>query len=77
MNKCKTVYKEVEVDITLDDFDTADLIDELEERGEIPAEVNGSAKDLITAIWLKRRNGNSDYQWELDKLIYQTIGQIV
>jgi hypothetical protein len=27
------VYKEVEVDIDLDDFDTEELIDELERRG--------------------------------------------
>ena len=30
----KTVYTEVEVDVDLGEFDTADLIDELEERGE-------------------------------------------
>ena len=31
----KTVYTEVEVDINLSDFETDDLIEELESRGEI------------------------------------------
>lgn len=77
MSNYKTVYKEVEVDVCLDDFDTADLIEELEERGQVPAGADGNARDLITTIWLKRRNGNHDYQQELDSLIYQTLGQIV
>ena len=73
----KSVYKEVEVDINLGDFETDDLLDELESRGELPADSQYDAKDLLTAIWLKRRTGRTDYQTELDQLIYAGLGQIV
>ena len=36
MSKYKTVYTEVEVDIDVSEFDTEDLLDELESRGELP-----------------------------------------
>ena len=73
----KSVYKEVEVDIDLSDFETDDLLEELESRGELPADSQYDAKDLLTAIWLKRRTGRTDYQTELDQLIYAGLGQIV
>ena len=73
----KTVYTEVEVDVDLSDFDTEDLLDELESRGALPVDSNFDAKDLLTAIWLKRRVGRTDYQTELDQLIYAGLGRIV
>ena len=73
----KSVYKEVEVDINLGDFETDDLLEELESRGELPADSQHNSKDLLTAIWLKRRVGRTDYQTELDQLIYAGLGQIV
>ena len=73
----KSVYKEVEVDIDLSDFETDDLLEELESRGELPADSQHNAQDLLTAIWLKRRTGRTDYQTELDQLIYAGLGQIV
>ena len=73
----KSVYKEVEVDIDLSDFETDDLLEELESRGELPADSQYDAKDLLTAIWLKRRMGRTNYQTELDQLIYAGLGQIV
>ena len=73
----KSVYKEVEVDINLGDFETDDLLDELESRGELPADSQHNAKDLLNAIWLKRRIGRTDYQTELDQIIYAGQGQIV
>ena len=77
MSKYKTVYREVEVDIDISDFDTEDLLDELESRGELPAEASFDAKELLEKIWMKRRLGNHDYQTELDQLIYQTLGHVV
>ncbi len=72
----RTVYKEVEIDVELDDFDDQDLIDELERRGR-GFEVNGSTPtELVTKIYEKRRLGR-DYQQELDELIYVAIGRIV
>jgi hypothetical protein len=71
----KTIYTEVEVDVDLSDFDTDDLLEELESRGSLPVE--GDSKALLAAIWMKRRMGNNDYQQELDQLIYAVLGHIV
>ena len=71
----RTVYHEVEVDIDLEDFDTDDLIAELESRGHtIEDEID--IKDVLTALYEKRRAGR-DYQTELDELIYQGLGRLV
>ena len=72
----KTVYTEVEVDVDLSDFDTDDLLEELEERGALPVEGNYDAKSLLEAIWQKRREGR-DYQQELDQLIYAGLGKVI
>lgn len=71
-----TVYTEVEVDVDLDEFDTDDLIEELERRGKGLEVAEGAGTELITAIWLKRRQGQ-DYQTELDNLIYTVIGKVI
>jgi hypothetical protein len=71
----KTVYKEVEVDVDLGDFDTDDLIEELESRGAGGGQF-GDGKDILTRIYEKRRLGR-DYQDDLDQLIYVGIGRIV
>ena len=71
-----TVYTEVEVDVTLDDFDDYDLIEELERRGK-GFEVNSNTPtELVEKIWLNRRLGQ-DYQKELDELIYIAIGKVI
>jgi hypothetical protein len=72
-----TVYTEVEVDVSLTDFETEDLLEELENRGSLPAEGDVDAKELVHNIWLKRRLGNHDYQHELDQLIYQVLGRVI
>ena len=77
MRHSKTVYTEVEVDVDISDFETEDLLDELEARGSLPAEADFDAKELLEAIWMKRRNGNDNYQEELDRLIYQVLGHVV
>ena len=68
----KTIYTEVEVDVDLRDFDTDDLIDELENRGHM-ADTN--SKDLLNDIYQKRRLGQN-YESELDQLIYAVLGKI-
>ena len=71
-----TIYTEVEVDVSLDDFSDDDLLDEMERRG-LGAEVaDSTASEIITSIWLKRRLG-FDFQSELDQLIYQVTGKII
>ena len=77
MSKYKTVYTEVEVEVDLTDFETEDLIEELEDRGQ---GMNGTgiydSKELVEQIWMLRRNGK-DYQRQLDNLIYNVTGRIV
>ena len=73
----KTVYTEVEVDVDLGEFDTEDLLEELESRGALPVDNTYDAKDLLQAIWLKRRMGRTDYQTELDQLIYSGLGHVI
>ena len=77
MSKYKTIYTEVEVDVDISEFDTDDLLDELASRSSLPTEADSNAKELVEQIWLKRRQGNHDYQQELDKLIYQVTGHVI
>ena len=70
-----TVYTEVEVDVSLDDFDDDDLIDELTKRGRGFEVDSFTPTELLNVIYEKRRNGK-DYQRELDELIYVAIGRI-
>ena len=72
----KTVYKEVEVDVDLSEFDTEDLIEELESRGAGVEPEFGDGKEILQTIYEKRRL-NQDYQPELDQLIYLGLGKIL
>jgi hypothetical protein len=71
----KTIYTEVEVDVDLGDFDTADLIEELESRGS-GTTTFGNGAELLRAIYEKRRLGQ-DYQTELEQLIFLGLGKII
>jgi len=73
----KYVTAEVEVDI--EDFDTDELIEELERRG-VDYNTSGvdgdEMREVLDQIWQKRRLGQN-YQSQLDKLIYGVLGKIV
>jgi hypothetical protein len=69
----KTIYTEVEVDVDLSDFETDDLIEELESRG---AGAPRDGKEILETIWLKRRQGR-DYQPELEQLIWLGLGKVI
>lgn len=71
----KTIYTEVEVDVDLSDFDTDDLIEELESRGSGTPDF-GDGKDVLRLIYEKRRLGQ-DYQSDLDQLIWLGLGKII
>jgi hypothetical protein len=71
----KKIYTEVEVDVDISEFDTEDLIEELEGRGAGTNEF-GDGKELLQIIYEKRRLGQ-DYQTELDRLIYNATGRII
>lgn len=69
------VYKEVEIEVDLDDFDDYELIDELERRGTGTGEY-GNGTEVLQAIYEKRRLGQ-DYQRELDQLIWLGLGKVL
>jgi hypothetical protein len=71
----KTIYTEVEVDVDMSDFDTDDLIEELESRGAGSGDF-GDGKEVLQAIYEKRRLGK-DYQSELDQLIWLGLGRVI
>ena len=74
----RTVTVDVDVDVGLEDFDTDDLIDELERRGSdyntqgVDGDFN---RDILQQIWLKRRM-NQPFEAELDQLIWNVVGRI-
>jgi len=70
----KTVYKEVEIDVELTDFDDGDLLDEIESRGLGVGTAN--TRELLETIWLKRRQGQV-FDRELDQLIYTALGKVI
>ena len=71
----KTVYTEVEVDVDISEFDTDDLLEELEERGALPPEGNVNAKELIEQMYYLHRQGR-DCTHMLDQLFYSVLGRI-
>lgn len=71
----KTIYTSVEVDVDLSEFDTDDLIEELESRGAGATDY-GDGKEILQVIYEKRRM-NKDYQQELDQLIWLGTGRII
>jgi hypothetical protein len=77
MSRYITVSKEVDVDVDIDmeDFDTDELVEELERRGAGTIDY-GDGKDILKAIYLKRRLGQ-DYQTELDQLIWMGLGRVI
>ena len=76
MGKYVTVQAEVEVDLS--EFDTDDLVEELEHRGldYNSTGVDGDkARAMLERIYYRRRQGQ-DYQRDLSNLIYYVLGRI-
>ena len=70
-----TVYTEVEVDVELEDFDTEDLVEELESRG-MGFEADVNAKEIVEQMYQLHRLGKPcDHL--LDRLFYSVLGKIV
>jgi hypothetical protein len=63
------------IEIDLEDFDTDELIEELERRGTGTVDY-GNGTEVLQSIYEKRRLGK-DYQQELDRLIWLGLGKIV
>ena len=71
-----TVYTEVEVDVDLVDFDTDDILEELERRGALPVEQHGDARNIVEQIYDLRRQGQPS-EHLIDSLMYAVMGRIV
>jgi len=69
----KTISTEVDVDVDLGDFETDDLVEELESRDH---DFSGAGDGLLEQIWIRRRNGQN-YDYLLDQMIYSRLGKIV
>ena len=77
MGRYITISQEVDVDIDMEDFDTDELVEELERRGKSGSTIGGeSPMQLLQRIYLKRRTGQA-YEQELDDLIYESLGRLV
>jgi hypothetical protein len=61
----------VTVDVDLSEFDTDDLIEELESRGGI-----SGSDEMLNQIYELRRLGK-DYDKLLDQYIYQKLGRAI
>lgn len=74
------MYRCITVDVDMDEFDTDDLIDELQTRGryfELETRKNDfGASEILRSLYEKRRLGQ-DYQEELDALIWRELGRIL
>lgn len=68
------MYRTVKVDVEVDlyDFDTEELIEELENR-DVP--LSTQTKALVQTIYDKRML-KKDYQKDLDELIWEVLGRI-
>ena len=75
MSRCAWVTVDVEVDLA--EFDTRDLIAELQSRDHaiLPDADGDHVRSVLDRIYHRRRLGN-DYQRELDDLIYHVLGRI-
>lgn len=72
-------YVTAEVEVDLADFDTDDLIEELESRGYDynTKYVDADAmRELLETIWLRRRQGQ-DFAPQLDQLIWDVLGKLI
>ena len=72
-------YVTAEVEVNLSEFDTDDLIEELERR-RLDYNTQGvdgdEMRSVLEQLWLRRRQGQ-DYQAQLDSLIYGVLGKLV
>jgi hypothetical protein len=75
MGRSYEVYKEVAIEVELDDFATEELLEELESRGSGVMD-HADGKELLEAIYQKHRTGQ-DYTQELRNLMYHGLGKIL
>lgn len=72
-------YITAEVEVDLSEFDTDDLVEELENRGydyNTKGVDADAMRELLEQIWNQRRQGQ-DYQTSLDQLIWGVLGKVL
>jgi hypothetical protein len=79
MSRYRNITTEVEIDLS--EFDTDDLLEELESRGWDFTENNiplgdGNGNSLLEKIYQKRRTGRN-FDAELDQFLQLSVGRIV
>lgn len=72
MSKTITVYKEVEIDVSLSEISTEDLITELADRDGLSEVI----EPALYEIWQLRREGKP-YDTQLDAYIYRVLGKVI
>jgi len=72
-----TVYTEVEGDVELTDFETDDLVEALERRGQVIGTSRyGDVTAQLVSIYELRRQGKS-FDKELDNYLYDVLGRVI
>ena len=72
----KTIYTEVEVDVDLSDFDTADLVEELSERGVQGLGIDDT--ETLTKVWMHDREGRKDEAYALMReYVLEKLGRVI
>jgi hypothetical protein len=71
-------YITTEVEIDLDDFDTEDLVDELERRGKDATSLSFDDNETLTKIWLHDREGRKEGAYALMReYVLDKLGKVV
>jgi hypothetical protein len=71
-------YITTEVEIDLDDFDTEDLVEELERRGKDATSLSFDDNEALTKIWLHDREGRKDEAYALMReYVLDKLGKVV
>ena len=71
----RTITTEVDVDVDLSEFDTADLLEELEERGR---PVNFEDNEVLTKAWLHDREGRKEEAYViLREYMLEKLGRVI
>jgi hypothetical protein len=68
----------VDVDVDLSDFDTEDLVDELESRGKEATSLSFDDNETLTKIWLHDREGRKEEAYVLMReYVLEKLGKVV
>jgi len=68
-------YTTVEVEVNLDDFETEDLIEELERRSGM-TELSGEVREILSRIHQARLTGQP-WEDDLDRFLKDVLGRAI